>query len=133
MKNFVVVLLLLSTLAEVNAQSIRRNKTGATFQYWDITLVKNKPFTTPSRLMTANVSHTYAFKAKKGEALKAQLVSKSNTTFRIIGAGNTVLGEPADEDWSWEGSLPQTDEYRVVVVAGADQKSAPYVLKLTLK
>jgi hypothetical protein len=69
-----------------------------------------------SRLSNRLETHTYHLKAEKGKTLWVQLIAKNlEMTFQIFDAQDNEIGNPADEDWYWEGKLAASGEYTILV------------------
>ena len=82
----------------------------------------------PNRLET----HTYHLKAREGQTLWVQLVAKNpEMTFQIFDANDNEIGSPGDIEWSWEGNVPASGEYTILVQAA--RGSGNYTLNIKLQ
>jgi len=78
-------------------------------------------------------SHTYFFNAKKGQRVWVQLSSKNDQIgFAVRGIHNQELGVAGGADRSWQGNLPDTGEYSVVVYSN-DGSKGNYILNAQFK
>ena len=122
----------------VNAQVTNMN--GTTFYDWNLKLPKGKMITISKKRFKEMDSHSYHFKATKGQNLHVQLISKAAITFEVLrirnsDKGDEEVGSAGDEDWSWEGDLNDTGEYRIMIheiYESSRNKNGTYILKVQL-
>lgn len=134
----VVTTTLFLATSSVNAQI--RNKNGIAFYDFNLKLQKGKMTTLSNKRFKELDSHSYHFTATKGQHLYVQLTSKAEITFIVYQItkdpeGDKELGSAGDEDWSWNGELPDTGDYRILVreiFESTGKKNGTYTLKVKL-
>jgi hypothetical protein len=75
-------------------------------------------------------THDYVLRAGAGQVMQVSLWSSSGTNIAIRGADGTTLKRSSDQQQSWQGTLPRTQDYTIRVLA-FDQ-AASYCLRVTV-
>jgi hypothetical protein len=83
-----------------------------------------------SRVRASN-SQYYVLRALKGQKMQVEVTSAREVQLIIYGADGTVLMSGMGEGASFSGKLPATEDYVLVVRAGA--RAASYSLRLTIQ
>ena len=79
----------------------------------------------------AHGSQYYVLRALKGQEMQVRVVSDENVQLIVYGADGTVLKSGMSEGSRFSGELPSTQDYILVVRAGA--RAAAYTLKATIR
>jgi len=79
----------------------------------------------------ANQSQYYVLRALKNQTMQVEVTPGNDVQLRIYGADGTVLKSGTGEGASFTGKLPGTQDYVLVVRAGANR--ARFTLQVTIK
>ena len=75
----------------------------------------------------------YRFRARKGQTMILHLTSaKRNAVFGIYAPGMDLI-EGAQNGTDWEGTLPKTGEYEIMVFPEDEMTNTTFTLELTIR
>ena len=75
----------------------------------------------------------YRFRARKGQKMILHLTSaKRNAVFGVYAPGMDLI-EGAQNATDWEGTLPKTGEYEIIVFPEDEMTNTTFTLELTIR
>lgn len=75
----------------------------------------------------------YRFRARKGQTMILHLTSaKGNALFGVYAPGMDLI-EGAQSVTDWEGTLPKTGEYEIIVFPEDEMTNTTFTLELTIR
>ena len=75
----------------------------------------------------------YRFRARKGQTMILHLTSaKRNAVFGVYAPGMDLM-EGAQNGTDWEGTLPKTGEYEIIVFPEDEMTNTTFTLELTIR
>lgn len=85
-------------------------------------------------LLSANNRDVYSIQASAGQLMLAELITSNSTVLRIDGQndGVTYVDGTLTGASSWQGILPQNQDYILQVIAPSGADNVPYALSVTI-
>lgn len=73
--------------------------------------------------LAANSSHSYLLRAQEGQLMQVDLAPRQGLRLAVYGANGTVLKRAANDQTSFRGYLPRTQDYLLVLTSGGEKQS----------